>query len=112
MFYLAESDGRLWDFPSLSISPTPGSEMKRSRQGERRREELTRTEEKNRLVFFFANVVIWLLFWDISGPDEINYGAAVWRSEKNILLWGKIIKKKQQGEMFVDVCFVSVNLLF
>lgn len=62
---------------------------------------------------FFANVVIWLLFWDVSGPDEINYGAAVSRSEKNILLWGKIKKNNnREREMFVDVCFVSVNLLF
>lgn len=43
------------------------------------------------------------------GPDEINYGAAVWRSEENILLSGE--NKKQQREMFVDDCFVSVNLL-
>lgn len=47
---------------------------------------------------FFANVMIWLLFWDVSGPDEINYGAAVSRSEKNIQLWGKIKKTTTERE--------------
>lgn len=60
---------------------------------------LTRAEEKNRLVVFRKRCDLAPFLGDVSWPDGINYGAAVPRSETNILLWGKI-KKTTEG----DVC--------
>lgn len=88
-------------FPSLSC-PTPGSKMKTAHQGgEEEKQSDPKREEKQTC---FAKVVIWLFFWDVSVPDEINYcRPSQFKDLRKTSCFGK---KQNAQKMFVDVCFV------
>lgn len=85
-------------FPSLG-SPTPGSKMKTAHQGGE--EEKQSDPKREEIQTCFAKVVIWLYFWDVSVPHEINYCRP---SQFKDLRKTSCFGKKQKH--IKDVCFV------